>query len=127
MARWGLGCLGVLVLLIAGGYGAFKLYEHNFRVAHAPAELEVTGINYAEEEAWGFGPGGNETGVIVYGLSESIAQKIATRGSPSFTSRVASLGEVDINAHTIDGSKHPLFRTNGGIEKEVNRQNLPSI
>ncbi len=35
---------------------------------------------YTEVQSWGFGPGGNETGVVVYALPESISQKIQKNG-----------------------------------------------
>lgn len=41
-----------------------------------PFELQVSKILYANTESWGFGPGGNETGIIVYELPDKVAHEI---------------------------------------------------
>lgn len=42
--------------------------------------MEVSRILYVAEEAWGFGPGGNETGIILYAMPEGTRQRIETGG-----------------------------------------------
>lgn len=41
-----------------------------------PEGMNVQKVLYSEEKAWGWGPGANETGVIVYELPSSTAKKI---------------------------------------------------
>ena len=45
-----------------------------------PAGLSVSQVMFAREETWGFGPGGNETGVIIFKLPVDIAGKIERNG-----------------------------------------------
>ena len=41
-----------------------------------PPELKVGRILYLETDSWGFGPGGNETGVVLYELPQSVSEVI---------------------------------------------------
>jgi hypothetical protein len=53
-----------------------------------PADLEVTGILSSNEENWGSAllplPGDNETGIFLYGLSDTIANRITAEGLDFF-------------------------------------------
>jgi hypothetical protein len=59
---------------------AFKIYEYNFYLSFVPKELKVWRIIYSENKSWGFGPGGNETGIVVYELPKDVADDIEKRG-----------------------------------------------
>jgi hypothetical protein len=84
----GLGCLLPVVVIVGLGYGAFKFAEHRSRMNLMPADLEVTGIVYSEEENWGSVilplPGDNETGFLMYTLSDATANTIAVEGLDFF-------------------------------------------
>jgi hypothetical protein len=84
----GSGCVLPIVIVAALLYGLFKLVEYRFDMNHMPADLEVTGILYSNEQNWGSIflplPGDNETGVFMYGLSEAIAQNISNEGRSFF-------------------------------------------
>lgn len=84
----GLGCVLPIFIVVAALYGAFKFYEYRFHMNHMPADLEVTGILYSNEQNWGSIllplPGDNETGVLMYGLSEGIARRISDEGLDFF-------------------------------------------
>lgn len=58
--------------------------NHHLQTRHwlsfVPKELGVRHVLYTKVQSWGFGPGGNETGVVVYALPESISQKIQQNG-----------------------------------------------
>ncbi|MDB5492176.1 MAG: hypothetical protein JWO78_2025 [Micavibrio sp.] len=69
-----------LIIIIVTIIGGFKLWEYKFRLSFIPNEFGVYKIIYRNEDSWGFGPGGNETGFIVYELPEKIAKKIETEG-----------------------------------------------
>jgi hypothetical protein len=88
LRRLALGCVATVVVLIATPYGLFKFAEHQNRMAHVPADLEVTKILYRNEENWGSVllplPGDNETGIMMYDLSEAIAGKIGAEGVSFF-------------------------------------------
>ena len=42
-----------IVVIAAAFYGAFEFGQHKSRMALVPADLEVTGILYANEKNWG--------------------------------------------------------------------------
>ncbi len=68
-----IGCVFVGVLV----------WSHVLRSHHlsaVPPGLEVTRVLYAAEEAWGYGPGGNETGIIVYQMPPSAKVRIERGG-----------------------------------------------
>jgi hypothetical protein len=81
-------CLIPVAILVVLSYGLFKLKEHQHRLNYMPADLEVTGILYSNEENWGSPimplPGDNETGIFMYGLSDAVAKKIAEQGLSFF-------------------------------------------
>lgn len=66
---------------LAFGVSIFlKSCESAHQLSFPPNGLGVSKVLYATEESWGFGPGGNETGVIVYELPESAAGEIEKNG-----------------------------------------------
>lgn len=71
---------GVLLTVTVG----CKLWERSHRLSHVPDALQVRQIVYANEEAWGFGPGGNEAGIVAYALPERVANTIQAAGLPYF-------------------------------------------
>lgn len=73
-----LGCFGILVILLLAGFVTFKVYERGLEMKRIPRLLTVTGKIYEAEKAWGFGPGGNETGVSVYRLGDADAQRLTS-------------------------------------------------
>ncbi|MBX9649522.1 MAG: hypothetical protein K2X57_20985 [Xanthobacteraceae bacterium] len=79
-----LGCVATFIVLIAVPYGLFKIAEDESRMAHVPADLEVTKILYRNEENWGSVllplPGDNETGILMYDLPDAIVRKIGSEG-----------------------------------------------
>lgn len=70
--------------LIGAPIAAFKLtygaYEQRFNLRHVPEALGVRVISYELQESWGFGPGGNEAGILVYPLSEEVSRQIEQAG-----------------------------------------------
>jgi hypothetical protein len=69
-----LGFFGAGVVVFALPYLASKAWELNGVLARVPDPLHVSWIEYREEEAWGIGgPGDNETGFVIYRLTERSA------------------------------------------------------
>lgn len=68
-------------LTIAVGW---KWCERSHRLSLVPDALRVHRVLYAKEEAWGFGPGGNEAGIVAYPLPDNIAKAIEIAGLPYF-------------------------------------------
>ncbi|WP_158503210.1 hypothetical protein [Shimia thalassica] len=70
------------MLMIVLGIAALAwkgfLYRHHLRFV--PEEMGVWRIIYVAEEAWGFGPGGNETGIIVYDMPEATYEALQAGG-----------------------------------------------
>ena len=65
-----------MLLAIPAGIFGFKYIEAKHHLGLVPLRLRVEKVLYFEEQSWGFGPGGNETGVIEYELPEDIAAQI---------------------------------------------------
>lgn len=59
---------------------AYKFYERRFNMNHVPDALGVSAISYELQESWGFGPGGNEAGILVYPLSEEVSRQLEQGG-----------------------------------------------
>jgi hypothetical protein len=76
----------LLLIAFATGlpYLSFKLYEHKFMLEAVPDALNVSSIEYQREKSWGFGPGGNESGVRLYPLPDNVSQSIKARGIKFF-------------------------------------------
>jgi hypothetical protein len=76
------GCLGVAVFAVLFFSATYAIWhvvvlDHRKRV---PAYLQVSKVLYVKEESWGFGPGGNETGLLVYELPADVAAAIGGKG-----------------------------------------------
>lgn len=69
------------LILFASPYIAWKVYEHRAVLARVPPPLEVASVEYRLEEPWGFGPGGNETGFVVYRLSDASTRWVQQQGA----------------------------------------------
>ncbi len=84
----GVGCLLPIVAIVATFYGMFKFSEHKQEMNYMPADLEVTGILYSNQQNSGSVllplPGDNETGILVYGLSDAVANRIVDEGLDFF-------------------------------------------
>jgi hypothetical protein len=65
---------GVLVAGILAWNGF--IYRHHLRFV--PEAMNVWWVRYVAEEAWGFGPGGNETGIIVFDMPEQVTRALET-------------------------------------------------
>jgi hypothetical protein len=71
---------GAIAVLVLCAYLAAGALQERQRLRVVPAGLGVTRVLYGKEESWGLGPGGHETGVIVYSLPDEMAAKIQTEG-----------------------------------------------
>jgi hypothetical protein len=72
--------IAVSFVLIASCFLFYKAIERKHRLSAVPSELGVKTIIYGEEIIGGFGPGGNETGLIVYKLPDVAADKLSKDG-----------------------------------------------
>lgn len=69
--------LGALILIPVA---TWNHYEQEFALQAVPHALQVRSIIYANEESWGFGPGGNEAGIRFYPLSDEVSSKVGRGG-----------------------------------------------
>src|SRR5262245_38462217 len=80
-SRHRIAWLPVLFLaILVGGFLGYKALEYNFQLNLVPDKLGVRWISYVETARLDLGPGGLETGVIVYDLPEQVAQQILDQG-----------------------------------------------
>jgi hypothetical protein len=73
-----------------------KIYVHRYHLDLLPSCLRVSRQLYVKESLWGIGPGGNETGVLVFELPEDSAVSIKT-GGISVLRRACSASAVSRN------------------------------
>lgn len=86
---YGMGCLLPLLLIFAGGYGFWKFAEYRRLMSLPPADIGVAGLLYHTEKSWGMPllamPGDNETGFVVYALSDAAGAQIKAEGVAFFS------------------------------------------
>lgn len=79
----------IFYLLIWAGFFLFVYIQYNsLKERHylsvLPYELNASKTLYVNQESWGFGPGGNETGLIVYELTNEVVNEIQRTGATKF-------------------------------------------
>jgi hypothetical protein len=79
LGAWRFGLL-MLGLALLPPLGVAQL-RHRFHRQLVPDALHARGPLYVKEDSWGFGPGGNETGLLVFGLPPRVASAIERGGT----------------------------------------------
>lgn len=77
-------CAFFLFLLVSVPVGLLGWHQRSFALSVVPDALQVASIDYAKEESWGFGPGGNEAGVRIFPLKDAVARDILAKGIQFF-------------------------------------------
>jgi hypothetical protein len=99
---WPLGCLLMVGAISLAITGCHSYASHKARMSVVPVGLEVEGIIYRSEKSWGLPflalPGDNETGVIVYELSDTTSERILNSGYQL----VQRFGKQGDDAWTLD-------------------------
>jgi hypothetical protein len=80
MKKWLVGSGVALPLALLGAWGDWPLQLRNHHLSFVPEAMEVSEILYVAEDSWGFGPGANETGIIVYPMPEAVAAGLIAEG-----------------------------------------------
>ena len=62
------------------GFVCMKAWQRSHQLSHVPDTFNIFQVTYSQEKLYGLGPGGNETGLIVYKLPEDIAVEINQQG-----------------------------------------------
>jgi len=78
----GLAAAGLVLALAAAGWLGWQEVGRRHHLALLPPALGVTERLVAFETAAGWGPGGNETGLIVYRMPDALAAALAAGGDP---------------------------------------------
>lgn len=93
--------LGVGTAVLTTCNLAFEVRKERFLLAHVPRPLEVESIEYRRETAPGYGlPGDNETGFIVYRLTDSSARWL--RDEEGRSGSFLPLGSWNWNRSPVD-------------------------
>jgi hypothetical protein len=102
--------LGFGAVVIVVFYGLFKATAHYNRMSYLPADIKAAGILYSKEENWGSIllalPGDNETGVVMYSLSDAQADEINSEGLKFFIfPKMSNSASAISNSHFRNGTK----------------------
>jgi len=74
-------------------YLQYKSWEEQRYLDIVPYGLNVSKVIYVNEESWGFGPGGNETGIIVYELPDEVAHEIQKVETAEFSKNTGGFSD----------------------------------
>lgn len=111
------GALGVLAICV---YAYFKSWEKDYQLSFLPKGLAPSKVLYVKEESLGFGPGGNETGVIVYELPEGVSNEIQQVGIDYLT-RMPRQNKADRDWRGIYEHWQPTPILVEGTDSSMNR------
>lgn len=114
-SRFGHGCQGCLVALATIAvllWGSWEWHKYSNEMARFPDRISIDGTVFQEEQSWGFGPGGNETGLAVYRLDDEVAERLI-EAAPVLTDHEAieaAMGRRDNhrNGQYYDWQRTPL-------------------
>jgi hypothetical protein len=121
MTRW-ISAIAILCLVLLT---SFKLLERKHRFSFVPEALGVSNILYANEESWGFGPGGNETGVIAYELPDAVAKEIQRAGVGFFAAMPPKAGDShDWHGRYEKWQPTPILGDPSWASGELDRKNV---
>ena len=85
LVLWGLAnylyeTLFVIAIIGASLFGLYQYVVYQHHQSFIPNSMHVSKQLYASEESLGFGPGGNETGLIEFELPSDISQNVEKEG-----------------------------------------------
>jgi len=75
------GCLVALALVVATPVIAWKFFAYFVEMNRIPDGLSINGKIHGEEQTFGFGPGGAETGLAIYVLSSDDAERLKAQNA----------------------------------------------
>ena len=70
----------VLSLIVGIPWAGWQLFAYRHHLSLVPGEMGVWRVLDVSEESWGFGPGGNETGLLTYALPDETRRRIEVEG-----------------------------------------------
>ena len=103
------GCLAAALLAVLLGFAGCTGIGYFWRQGHVPHGVRAPIILYAAERNFGFGPGGNETGLIVYRMTDQSARAVA-KGGTAYLIAHSLPTDRDDRASYIDWRPTPIIR-----------------
>lgn len=70
----------VVALMVGLPWAGCQLYIRDHHLSFVPEAMSVSNVLYVSEKSWGFGPGGNETGLLVFEMPVPVATELKNRG-----------------------------------------------
>lgn len=85
LIAWGLAhylyeTLFVVAIIGTSLFGLYQYVIYQHHLSFLPNSMHVSKQLYSSEESWGFGPGGNETGLIEFDLPSDISENVGKKG-----------------------------------------------
>lgn len=119
----------VAIFLIIGARSYFDHWNFERKLGYVPEALMVQKILYASEDSWGGGPGGNETGLIVYELPSDVADEIGRSGIDYLTNMRRSIDPKRDRKNYYPLWRHTPVESNDiwVPQNQVNQKNHPSV
>lgn len=74
------GCLALLALFGCAPFVGWQAYQYVWSQSLLPHGVETRWIDYRKQAAWGFGPGADQVGLIIYRLDNASLSKIENGG-----------------------------------------------
>lgn len=71
----------LVIMVVASPYIAYKTMIYSHYKSYLPPDMGVWKQLYSKNESWGFGPGGNETGLIEFELPSRVSESITKEGT----------------------------------------------
>lgn len=102
-------------------YYQYKSWDEKRLLGLLPYGLNISKILYSNEESWGMGPGGNETGIIAYELPSEVATEIQKIGVSKFSKGTGGFGDFDSWKQT------PILLTDEWLDSRVSGESEQNI
>jgi len=69
-----------VVCVFTAAFLAWECFVYHHHLRFVPEAMNVWWVRYVSEESWGFGPGGNESGIIVYDMPDNVREELEDKG-----------------------------------------------
>lgn len=103
-----------------------KIYMKKDYIRLVPAKFNVSDVLFSKEEIGGFGPGGNEQGLIIYKLPDDVASKITSQGI-NFFDNISIAKHSNIQSDSYEKwDKTPIIDDSNWLDNDSNLEAKPN-